>query len=156
MKNIYKILIAAVIILIGVQFIRLARNAITGESLNDTSLVMDIPDPVQTILRQSCYDCHSNSTNYPIYANIQPLGWIMASHISKAKEELNFSDFGSYSWRRQISKLDGIANNIQDNIMPLPSYRLMHKKSRLTDNEKGLVISWAQELEAKISSENGN
>ena len=141
MKNIYKILIAVVIILIGMQFIRPARNAMTSESIKDISMVMDMSDSVRTILQQSCYDCHSNNTNYPIYANIQPIGWILSSHISKAKEELNFSDFGSYSQRRQISKLDGISNSIQDNIMPLPSYRLMHKKSRLTDNENGLVIS---------------
>ena len=156
MKNIYKILIAAVIILIGIQFIRPARNTSTGESINDISMVMDMPVQVQNILHQSCYDCHSNNTNYPLYVNIQPVGWLLASHISKAKEELNFSDFGSYPWRRQISKLDAIANNIQDNTMPLPSYRFMHKKSRLTNDEKHLMISWAQELEVKISSKNGN
>jgi hypothetical protein len=71
----------------------------------------------------------------------------MAKHINQGKEELNFSEFGNYSPRRQISKLNGIANSIEDDIMPLPSYRFMHKTARLSENEKSLVIRWIQNTE---------
>ena len=95
----------------------------------DISKVIAIPDTVLTLLKNACFDCHSNNTDYPWYSNIQPMGWLMAYHIKKAKSQLNFSDFGSYSQRRQLSKLDGIANSIKDDIMPIKSYKIMHKSA---------------------------
>ena len=73
------------------------------------------------------------------------MGWLMAYHIKKAKNQLNFSDFGSYTQRRQLSKLDGIANSIKDDTMPLKSYKIMHKSAQLSTNEKTLLINWAQQ-----------
>ena len=72
----------------------------------------------------------------------------------KGKEELNFSEFGSYSPRRQLSKLNGIANSIRDNIMPLSSYKLMHKNAQLSTNEKTLLINWAQQSKDSLSVKN--
>ena len=69
----------------------------------------------------------------------------MAYRIKQAKNELNFSEFGAYSQRRQISKLDGIANSIKDNIMPLKSYKIMHKSAQLSTDEKSLLINWEQQ-----------
>jgi hypothetical protein len=78
----------------------------------------------------------------------------MAGHINEAKEKLNFSEFGGYSPRRQISKLDGIANSIKDNIMPLYSYKLMHKSANLSANERALLINWAQQTKDILSAKN--
>lgn len=140
-----KIVLAAGIVLIIIQFIRPARNKSVQILSTDISKTVAIAASVQTILISACYDCHSNNTNYPWYVNIQPAGWLMAQHITQAKEELNFSEFGSYSPRRQISKLNGIANSIKDDSMPLSSYKLMHKNAQLSTNEKVLVINWAQQ-----------
>ena len=147
-----KILLAAGIVLIIIQFIRPARNTSVQILSTDISKTVAISDSVQTILLNACYDCHSNNTNYPWYVNIQPTGWLMAQHITQAKEELNFSEFGSYSPRRQLSKLNGIANSIRDDIMPLSSYKLMHKNAHLNTNEKTLVINWAQQSEYSLSA----
>jgi len=78
----------------------------------------------------------------------------MANHIKEGKSELNFSEFGSYSSRRQISKLNGIANSIKDDIMPLSSYKLMHKNAKLNTNQKTLIIYWAQQLKDSLSAKN--
>ena len=78
----------------------------------------------------------------------------MAYHIKQAKSQLNFSDFGSYSKRRQLSKLNGIANSIKDKIMPLSSYKLMHKNAHLSTNEKALLINWAQQSIDSLSENN--
>jgi hypothetical protein len=145
MKSIKKILLAIGIIFIGIQLIQPDHNK-NGQVLNtDISKMRIVPDSVQTILKNACYDCHSNNTNYPWYSNVQPMGWLMATHIKKAKEELNFSEFGSYSSRRQVSKLTGIANSIKDDIMPLASYKLMHKNANLTTTEKSILINWVQQ-----------
>jgi hypothetical protein len=118
----------------------------------DISKIVSIPDSVQVVLKNACYDCHSNNTNYPWYSNIQPMGWLMATHIRQGKEELNFSEFGSYSSRKQLSKLNGIANSIKDDIMPLSSYKLMHKNARLSTIEKVLIINWVKQSKDSLSA----
>ncbi|PHK05192.1 hypothetical protein VF10_37960, partial [Nostoc linckia z13] len=37
--------------------------------------VHKIPGQVAGILERSCYDCHSNTTDYPWYSYVQPVGW---------------------------------------------------------------------------------
>ena len=147
-----KILLAIGIIFIAIQFIQPAHNENSRASATDISKIVSIPDSVQSILNNACYDCHSNNTSYPWYSNIQPMGWLMANHISEGKEALNFSVFGSYSPRKQLSKLNGIANSIKDDIMPLSSYKLMHKNARLSANEKTLFINWALQSQDSLSA----
>jgi hypothetical protein len=152
-RFIKKILLISGILFIAIQFIRPVHNK-NGQMLpTDISKVITIPDSIQKLLKNTCYDCHSNNTEYPWYSNIQPVGWLMALHIKKAKSQLNFSEFGSYSQRRQLSKLDGIANSIKDDVMPLPSYKLMHKNAILNTNEKELLLKWVQYANDSLSGE---
>ncbi len=126
-----------------IQFVQPARNQ-SGQVLEtDISKTLVVPENVQSILSKSCYDCHSNNTQYPWYTSIQPGGWFMAYHVRNGKEQLNFSDFGSYSRRRQESKLKSIASQIEEDVMPLSSYTLMHSDARLSLGEKDAIIQWA-------------
>ena len=145
MSKTIKILLGFGLVLIAIQFIRPARNISSQLLATDITKTVKTSDSVQTVLKKACYDCHSNNTNYPWYANIQPVGWFLANHVSEGKRKLNFSEFGSYPQRKQSSKLNNIANEIQDDGMPLSSYRLIHKEARLTAIEKSLVIKWAQQ-----------
>jgi hypothetical protein len=147
-----KILSSIGIVFIVLQFIQPAHNKSNQILSTDISKTVSISDSVQIILKNGCYDCHSNNTNYPWYSNIQPTGWLMATHIKQGKEELNFNEFGSYSPRKQISKLNGIANSIKDDIMPLSSYKLMHKNARLNAHEKMLVNKWVQQSKDSLSA----
>ena len=150
MSRIIKVLLAIVIALIAIQFIRPVPNKSDQVLAMDLSKTIYIPDSVQVILKNACYDCHSNNTVYPWYSNVQPIAWFLAGHIKDAKEKLNFSEFGKYSTRRQISKLDGIYNSIKDDIMPLYSYKLMHKSAHLTSNKKKLIMNWAQQTKDNL------
>ena len=151
MSRMKKIGLAVLIVLIGIQFIQPARNE-NGQALHtDISKTVFIPGNVKSLLQTACNDCHSNNTNYPWYANIQPMGWLLANHIKDGKAELNFSEFGSYSQRRQQSKLKSIASQVKDDEMPLASYAFLHKNARLTKEQKALIIDWA--LQAKDSLE---
>jgi hypothetical protein len=147
-----KILLISGILFITLQFIRPVHNKSWQVLTTDISNVATIPDTVLTMLKNACYDCHSNNTDYPWYSNIQPMGWLMAYHIKEAKNQLNLSEFGSYSQRRQLSKLDGIANSIKDNIMPLKSYKLMHKSAQLSTDERSLLINWTQQIVDSLST----
>jgi len=146
MKLVRYILLALGIIFVAIQFIRSERNKNEKPSPTDIAKVFTVPDSVTVILKNACYDCHSNNTSYPWYSHVQPIGWFLTKHITQGKDELNFSAFGSYSTRRQLSKLDEIEDVMNDDIMPLPSYRLLHKKARLSQKEKTVLINWAGNL----------
>jgi hypothetical protein len=146
-----KLLLAAAVAGLTIQFIQPAHNTSDQVSATDLSKVVSIPDSVQAVFKNTCYDCHSNNTVYPWYSIIQPMGWMMSNHIKHAKKELNFSGFGSYSSRRQSSKLDGIANSIKDGTMPLSSYKMMHKNAQLSPNQKMLIINWALDSKDSLS-----
>ena len=150
-KILFVILLVILIVFIIIQFIRPARN-ISGQVLQtDLSKIYSISQNVSAIFKNACYDCHSNNTNYPWYSNIQPVGWLLASQNNKCKAKLNFSEFGSFSSRRQISKLRNIENRIKDGTMPLPAYQFMHPNARLKEEEKRLLIDWIQKTRDSIT-----
>jgi hypothetical protein len=148
------ILLGLLALFILIQFIRPAPNKSTAVFSNDLEKTVNVPENVQSILKNACYDCHSNNTRYPWYAGVQPVGWLLANHIRNGKEKLNFNEFGSYPVRRQVSKLNGIANSIKHGSMPLSTYTMMHKEARLSAGEKALVIDWALRTKDSLRAKN--
>jgi hypothetical protein len=114
MSKAKKILLALLLVFIAMHFVRPARNSSNAVQTADMVQQFNTPANVAGILKTSCYDCHSNNTRYPWYANVQPMGWLLADHIKDGKEELNFNEFTTYSHRRQLSKLKSIQNSIKD------------------------------------------
>lgn len=154
MSTAKKIGILLLIAFLAIQFIQPARNKSGQVMPTDISKTIFIPPMVDTLLKTSCYDCHSNTTYYPWYASLQPLGWVLDRHIQKGKIELNFSDFGSYSSHRQQSKLKSIASQVNDNTMPLSSYTWLHKNAKLSKEAKALISDWAMKSIEIIATEN--
>jgi transposase len=94
--------------LIVIQFFRPARNAEPEIAANQIAASYPVPNDVQQVLKASCYDCHSNTTVYPWYSNIQPVAWFLSNHIADGKRQVNFSKFATYSPRRQYKKFKEI------------------------------------------------
>lgn len=153
MKVLKKISIALLIAFIGIQFIPTTQNQ--SSDIQETDIVKNFhaPEKIENIFKTSCYDCHSNNTNYPWYNKIQPLAWFLEDHIKEGKSELNFSEFGSYSKRRQKSKFKSIASQIEDGEMPLSSYTLLHQDAKLSSNDKEEVLAW---IDIMIDNLNNN
>jgi hypothetical protein len=143
MKKIIKIvllLLAGALVLI--QFLRPPRNIAETAPPHDISMVIPAPPDIHAMLRTSCYDCHSSTTRYPWYAEVQPVGWWLNSHIQEGKRQLNFSEFGSYRPRRQYRKLEEIAEMVGEGEMPLPSYTLVHRDAKLTHEQRDKLLAW--------------
>jgi len=139
-----RIVLLIVVVFIGIQFVPSTYNQSDTLLETDISNTFDIPSKIQTLLENSCYDCHSNNTYYPWYNNIQPMSWMMERHIKNGKKELNFSEFGAYSKRRKKSKIKSIINQIKDDEMPLSSYTLLHRNAILSESDKLLIINWME------------
>lgn len=129
-----------------IQFIRPKKNTGTVSGNTTMSSIYQVPPAVADIFGVSCYDCHSNHTRYPWYAELQPIGWLLDKHVREGKRELNFSEFAAYSERRKISKLKAIAAQVKDEEMPLGSYKWMHAAAKLTATEKQQIIQWVDTI----------
>lgn len=137
-----KTLLIISIILISIQFIRPDKNREIQPTKNDITANLMIPLEIQEILKTSCYDCHSNNTVYPWYNHIAPISWLIAKHINKGKEHLNFSEWKKYNFNQKNHILDEIEEVIQKNEMPLKSYLLMHHDGTITQQEKEWLLEW--------------
>ncbi|MEP7319606.1 MAG: heme-binding domain-containing protein [Panacibacter sp.] len=154
MKRTKKLLLVLLVLFIVVQFIQPARNTNGQVVPTDITKLYALPNNVQGLLKTSCYDCHSNNTNYPWYSHIQPGAWLMAYDIKTGKAMLNFSQFGKLSNRRQQSKLQGIINQVEDDEMPISSYTLIHRNAVLTPAQKTMLINWAASIKDSLSANN--
>lgn len=146
-----KILWGLLIVIIGIQFIRPARNEAAAIAANDISKFYHVPANVQNILQRACNDCHTNNTIYPWYTNIQPVGWWMQDHVNEGKRELNFSEFGTYAPKKQDHKMEEVIEMVEHNEMPLDSYTWMHGDAKLSTEEKTALIAWAKQIRTEIA-----
>ncbi len=147
-----KILLALLIVFIAIQFVQPAHNKSERALPADITKTYNLPENVQTVFKNACYDCHSNNTHYPWYSNIQPIGWLLANDVRKGKGKLNFSEFGSYSPRKQRSKLREIQMAMHDGTMPLSTYKLMHRPARLTKDDKAIITDWTKKTKDSITT----
>ena len=150
----FYILLAILVLLI--QFIRPNRNEGKVYTSSDITYAVEVPDDVKIILDKACNDCHSNFTNYDglWYLNIQPIGWWINHHIEEGKQHLNFSDFNTYSIKKKAHKMEEIAEQVQEGEMPMESYTWMHSESKLTEEEKNILINWANKSYRQLKSSN--
>jgi ribosomal protein S20 len=150
-----KIVLSGIVLFLLMQLYQPVRNVdyeqVSPLSFSKTFLV---PVKVQTILQTSCFDCHSNNSNYPWYSNIQPVRAFMDSHIKEGKENLNFSEFDTYSTRKQQSKLDRMIKQIKSDEMPLVSYTIIHRNAALNKKSKVILLQWIEETKDSISTNN--
>jgi|ERR1043166_3352100 hypothetical protein len=153
-KKILKIL--AILIAVGlivIQFFRIDKAAPAINPGETLEAAVNVPPDVSLILGRSCADCHSYTTIYPWYVNIQPVAWFMKNHIDEGRRHLNFSIFNTYTPKRKAQKLEEICEQVESKEMPLPSYLWIHWDAMLKDTEAQALCDWAKQEKAKIPTE---
>ncbi|AYN69670.1 hypothetical protein D1013_07765 [Euzebyella marina] len=135
---------------VGIQFFSTSRNQSDTIPKTDFMLVNDVPKQVENIIKTSCYDCHSNNTDYPWYNKVQPVAWFLEDHVTHGKEELNFNEWADYSNRRKNSKLKSIISQIENGEMPLWSYTLIHREAKLSEDKRKTVLDWVSKLKDSL------
>tara|TARA_R110002074_G_scaffold915_10_gene5624 strand:+ start:24065 stop:24517 length:453 start_codon:yes stop_codon:yes gene_type:complete len=150
MKIVKIIAVIVLLAFVGIQFIPTTRNQSNTVPLTDFMLVNNVPESIQKKLQVSCYDCHSNNTQYPWYNKIQPVAWFLEDHIKEGKAELNFNEWDSLSSRRKKSKLRSIIKQIESGEMPLDSYTLIHSEATFTEAETEELINFITQLKDSL------
>ncbi|WP_188937085.1 heme-binding domain-containing protein [Puia dinghuensis] len=140
-----KIGLVLVGIFIIIQFIRPAKN-LSGDETNDIHKRYSVPLKVDALLQRSCVDCHTNKTTYPWYAEVEPVGWWLNSHIKDGKRHLNFSNFTAMRVAVQKKRMEDCIEQLNEDEMPLSSYTLIHRNAILANADKETLKSWCQSI----------
>ncbi|MCB0527055.1 MAG: heme-binding domain-containing protein [Saprospiraceae bacterium] len=137
-----RILAACAGILLLLQFFPIDKDSAVAVSSLGLEALYNPPEQVMKLLRNACYDCHSNDTDYPWYARIQPVGWWIQDHVEEGRERFNFSTFATFSDEDRAEVLKYCGKAILNDRMPLKSYQWGHPEARLGDHEKELMVDW--------------
>lgn len=141
-----KIGLVILIVLVAIQFIpyeknegKIAEHPISGS--------YNIPDNVNKLLINACNNCHTNKSEYPWYASIEPVGYWLNNHIQEGKGDLNFDEFTNRSLAWQNHKFEEIIEMVEEKEMPLESYTYfgLHPEANLSDAERQVIIDWAKD-----------
>lgn len=137
-----KILLVLLVIFLVMQAFRPEKN-VSGQKNNAIATLYPVPDNVNQILVKACNDCHSNTTVYPWYAEIQPVAWWLDDHVKDGKKHLNFDEFATYRLAKQFHKLEEVFDEVKGGEMPLESYTVVHRDAKLTTEEKNIILDWS-------------
>ncbi len=139
-KTVKVILVLALIALVAIQFIRPEKN---NDGYKSVALFESETKPsgkVATILKENCYDCHSNQTQYPWYAEVAPFSLWLNNHIEDGKKHFNVSEWSNYSIKKKEHKLEELVEMVEEGEMPLWSYTIIH--GNLSKDDKKLLLQW--------------
>ncbi len=109
----------------------------------DPKKEIQAPKEIASLLKTSCYDCHSYQTTLPWYGNIAPVSWEVKSHIKDGRAWVNFQEWGNYSEEEKQKMYKGIVKSINLR-MPIPMYISMHEEADLTTKQRKDIKAWAE------------
>lgn len=143
-----KIAWALLLVFVAMQFIRPEKNQDSSDHLAAFLSETNPPAEVRELLKTSCFDCHSNHTEYPWYNAVAPVSYWLADHVNEGKEHLNFSAWSTYETKRKDHKLEEVVETVEEGEMPLNEYTWTHEGARLTPEQREAIIEWAKKTRA--------
>jgi hypothetical protein len=100
------------------------------------------PDSALAVLKRSCYDCHSNETDWPWYSRLAPISWLVSYDVNEGRGAMNLSEWDLYEPITQRDLMDLILEQIDEKKMPLWYYLRLHPKSKLTEADITVLRNW--------------
>ena len=131
MKKIILIIIVAGVVLFGlIQLIPIDRSnpPVTAEPKWSS------PE-ARALVKQNCFQCHSNETEWPWYSYIAPASWLIKFDVVEGRGRLNFSE-----WDTNPGELNDMVRQVNRGGMPPLQYAVFHPESRLNAQQKQALI----------------
>jgi hypothetical protein len=132
---------------IAIQFIRptLKNPPVTAD--------LNVPPAVKQILKNSCYNCHSNETKLLWFDQVAPGYWLVARDVRHARVHMNFSEIGKQPAAQQSGTLFEAVNRIEAGSMPPKQYTLLHPGAVVTPEQLATLKDYLKTLESgKVST----
>ena len=141
-----KILIGLLVVFLISQFIPANLPEVIEDNPADLIANNEIPKEISNMLRESCYDCHSNETVYPWYSYVSPVKFLISRDTKKGRKHLNFSEWENYSKVDKLEALDDIGEEVEEGEMPMKIYPITHPDAKLSDTNREAMVLWAEEF----------
>ena len=125
--------LAAVALLVAIQLVPYGRTH-TNPPVTDEAPWPS--DQARDLAVAACYDCHSNETEWPLYASVAPMSWLVQRDVDDGREALNFS-----RWDDSESAADDAADALEEGSMPPAQYLPLHPDARLSGEEKAALLA---------------
>lgn len=152
-----RILSGVIILLVLIQFVRIDKTNPKVIPENDFINITNPSEDIAMVLKNSCYDCHSNESTYPWYTNIAPISWWTKHHINEGRRHINFSEWGDYPLDKLNHKLEECYEEIEEGKMPMTSYTIAHPDAKMTTEQKNKLKEWlTTQGDFKIDDHNKN
>lgn len=133
-KNIiWKLLGGAVVLFLLIQLIPFGHDHTNPPMVSEPN--WSSPD-ARALVKEHCFQCHSNETEWPWYSNFAPASWLIAMDVIEGRDKFNFSD-----WKNNPGELDEMAEAIQEGEMPPIQYWIFHPNSKMDDQQKQELIN---------------
>lgn len=97
----------------------------------------DTPE-TRALADRACFDCHSNETEWPVYAYVAPFSWTVARDVQAGRRVINFSDWEHV--RGEGRSPGEMAEAISGGYMPPANYVQWNPEAELTSDERQQLI----------------
>jgi hypothetical protein len=128
------------LVFIGIQFFRppIPQPPVTGDPVTTAE--------VKSILKRSCYNCHSNETQLSWYDLVFPVYWQVREHIIDGRNVLNFSEWDKLAPVDQAAKMWESVNQIIAGAMPLSAYTMVHRSACISSGDFQMLKNYVAGL----------
>lgn len=109
-------------------------------------------DRTRELTVNACFACHSNEVEYPAYASIAPISWLVQRHVDEGRDKVNYSEFATDS-----GEADNSVEVVEEGEMPPPSFTRFgrHPEAKLSDTELQELIDGLRATPGMTEQEGG-
>lgn len=94
---------------------------------------------VDQLIKESCFDCHSNQTEWPWYTYVPLVGNVVVWDVVNGRDALNYSNWESFSPRKQRLILEDTIEVMARGTMPLKIYTAIHADLKISAEQKDFI-----------------
>jgi hypothetical protein len=127
--------IAICVTFLAIMAFTIPVNIFSGNQVNppQEKVVSPFPENVAKVLETSCYDCHGET-----------------SSNAKALGKLDFSKWNDLKASQKVGKMQDIIDVVKKGDMPPAKYVTHYPDRAPTQEQKDIVIKWANEESDKL------
>lgn len=89
----------------------------------------------RALVKEHCFQCHSNETEWPWYSYVAPASWLIKWDVVNGRRNFNYSE-----WDKNPGSLNEMVEKIQEGGMPPLQYTIFHPTSKLDAQQKQALI----------------
>lgn len=104
-------------------------------------------EKVKPLFKRACFDCHSDTPEYPWYHSIPGIKQLMDNHIAEGVRHLDLSKDYPFKGSKKGLKhdLEETWETIEEGEMAPLYYRIMHSHGRYSEEDKQIIKNWVVE-----------